>query len=176
MTSLLESAASRASSLAPASWRRFFRRQSGVAEKPWADDLCVVDLQWWHLRQLGRMDLKPQLGQYAFAALESGRCFAAGGIVTASWDWIGYAWFVQDGSVNPRWWPGITRAVAKAVEIALDGPYCRVEMFVDPADMAAQRWATRLGFKLEGRCASLLGPGKDGLIYGRTRPEPDRAE
>jgi hypothetical protein len=135
------------------------------------DRLQIVDLNIGHLHVLDRVDLADVvIGAFSFAALIDDIPVAAGGIVENMWPGRGYAWFISSGV--PRWaWGGITRAVKKAVDIAIESGFWRVEMYVRADHNEGCMWAQRLGFSQEGLHPRLLADGSDGWIYGRTDKE-----
>lgn len=105
------------------------------------------------------------LNDFAFCALAGERPIAAGGLVPA-WENWGYAWFSAGSGFPRRYWPGITRAVSKSLELALSQGYCRyAAMTVHDNHPAAQRWAKRLGF--EPAKPHIMDDGSPGQVYVR---------
>lgn len=134
-----------------------------------------MDLTKDHLDALGEPELEGYLGPYAFCALNDGKPIAAGGISEYYWHRRGIAWFTKGcdgGKWDWRWWPPITRAVKKAVELALEsGLFRRIEMTIYDNNDEAKRWAVHLGFKPEAFCRKLMDDGSDGWIYAIVRDD-----
>lgn len=134
----------------------------------------AVEIRELTIDHLLRMDLSKlaiYVNDFAFSAFADGKYIAAGGIIDLYWPGRGHAWFAKSKLVdewNWRWWPPITRAVKKAVELAFDsGKYRRIEMTIYDRDDAAKRWAGHLGFKAEGFHQKFMQDGSDGWTYGR---------
>ncbi len=123
-----------------------------------------------HADALGDPELAVYLGDEAWCALVDGAPVAAGGIFEPYWTGRGHCWFARrEEGFDRRWWPQITTAVKAAADRALASGRCRrIEMTVHDSDDAAKRWAERLGFAAEAKCAKLMQNGSDGWIYART--------
>lgn len=153
-------------------WREQLRQRSSARRqvgrrRSSAGEVVIVDLTGDHLDAMGRSELRPFLNDFAFCALSGGQPVAAGGIVEYYWQGRGYAWFAdRAGGFHRRLWPAITRAVRRAVELALEnGKFRRIEMSVYDRDEKAKRWAERLGFVAEAKHAKLMADGSDGWTY-----------
>lgn len=130
--------------------------------------MLISDLEEWHLKILDRLDFADvAIGRFSFAALVDGVPVAAGGIIQCMWPGRGYAWLISKNP--PCWaWVGITRAIRKGVEMALDTEYHRLEMYVRENDLKARAWAELIGFQCEGFHPGLFSDGGSGYSYGRT--------
>ena len=136
--------------------------------RSWAVE--IVDLTQEHCNILGDPELGVFLGDFAFCALYNGMPVAAGGIAEPYWSGRGHAWFAKkEDGFNRRWWPTVTAAVRDAADRGLSsGKFRRIEMTVNDNDEKAKKWAVRLGFHPEAKCAKLMQTGEDGWIYART--------
>lgn len=118
-----------------------------------------------HLLALDDVELPELLSDFAFCALAGDLPIAAGGLIPA-WEAWGYAWFTRGHGFPRRYWPGITRAVAKSLELAFEQglyPYIAMTIYADNAP--ALRWAKRLGF--EPAEPVRMNDGSPGWVYVR---------
>ncbi len=109
--------------------------------------------------------------QYGSALQGAGPCYSAfcGDQVLACCGvvefWAGRA---QVWSLLSVWMPQYRKTIHKAVKTFLAGYRVRrLECVVDPRAEAAMRWATHLGFHVEGTMRAYTPNGDDQLMYVR---------
>lgn len=100
----------------------------------------------------------------AWSAVDGDEVIACAGILELH-EARGMAWaMLSDRAL--RQFKTIHRVVSQVVRAA---PWRRIEMTVDAQHQAAQEWAERLGFKMEGRMTAYTVDGRDCLLYAKVK-------
>lgn len=99
----------------------------------------------------------------AYGVAYRGRLLALGGLSTI-WPGRGYLWGLLASDLGPSMTP-IHRVVARALA---EADLQRVEAYIDPRHLAADRWIRLLGFEQEGVMRAFW-QGQDFALYSLTR-------
>lgn len=97
-----------------------------------------------------------------------GRVLAIGGFVRLHAGWL-TAWTILAADIGAGM-VGLTRAVARMLaQVAGDPDVARVDMHVDPENVASVLWAQMLGFRLDAILPRALPGGRDMGVWSYER-------